>query len=194
MRQTSHSAPLPSFDHRKQLSARGELTGAGRALPGFLLLCAGALFGMLLSLNASQAAETNPLAPVVKICVFDFELEDASAGGGIIAQDSNDTSYLAQATEVAKRLLVGSGRYSLIDTKGADTEMAQKLGCGQAMIGLVNRITRMEYTLLIRVVDTRTGATVSNDFTDLRMGANDSWPRGVSWLMNKRVLAARAGK
>jgi hypothetical protein len=26
------------------------------------------------------------------------------------------------------------------------------------------------------------------------MGASDSWPRGVKWLMNKHVLAAQAEK
>ena len=58
------------------------------------------------------------------------------------------------------------------------------------MTGVVNRISRTEYTLLIRIVDARSGAVVSNSFTGLRMGANYSWPRGVKWLMDNRVLSA----
>jgi hypothetical protein len=169
---------------------------------------AAVLLAMLLNSGAPQAAESTPA--IVKIAVFDFELEDSSAGGGIVAQDAYDRKYLAQATEMAKRLLVESGRYSLIDTKGAGTEavvargirncggceasLAQKLGGEQAMIGIVNRISRAEFTASIRVVDARSGAIVSSGFTNLRMGANDSWPRGVKWLMNKHVLAAPAAK
>ena len=62
------------------------------------------------------------------------------------------------------------------------------------MIGIVNRISRAEFTASIRVVDASSGATVSNGFTNLRMGANDSWPRGVKWLMNRQVLPATAAK
>jgi uncharacterized protein DUF2380 len=211
MKQTSHSALPPKFDHQQPSSTKSELISAGRELLGFSFSCVFILFVMLLSLGAPQAAESTPATPaIVKIAVFDFELEDSSAGGGVIAQDPYDRLYLTQATEMAKRLLVGSGRYSLIDTKGATTEaaqahgirncggceapLAQKLGGEQAMIGIVNRISRAEFTVLIRVIDARSGAIVSNNFTNLRMGASDSWPRGVKWLMNKHVLAAQAEK
>jgi hypothetical protein len=56
------------------------------------------------------------------------------------------------------------------------------------MAGIITRITRTEYTLQIAVRNTGTGAIVSNAFTGLRMGANYSWPRGVKWLVNNRIL------
>jgi hypothetical protein len=56
------------------------------------------------------------------------------------------------------------------------------------MVGVVTRVSRTEYTLQILIRDSQTGAVVSNDFTGLRMGTNDSWPRGVKWLMNNRIL------
>ncbi len=198
MRKLSHSLPPPRFD-RRQLTL---------ALQGFLFSGAVILFAMLLNSGAPQAAQSIPA--IVKIAVFDFEIEDSSAGGGVVALDSYDKLYLAQATDMAKRLLVESGRYSLIDTKGAgaaaalahglrncggcEAHLAQNLGGDQAMIGIVNRISRAEFTAFIRIVDARSGATVSKSFTNLRMGANDSWPRGVKWLMNKHVLAAPAAQ
>src|SRR5687768_15217234 len=36
---------------------------------------------------------------LIKIAVFDFELDDRSAGGGIIAQDAIDTENLRKSTE-----------------------------------------------------------------------------------------------
>jgi hypothetical protein len=59
------------------------------------------------------------------------------------------------------------------------------------MLGIITRVNRTEHTLLIRIVDARTGAPISTSFTDLRMGANYAWPRSVKWLMQNRVLAAR---
>ena len=47
------------------------------------------------SVQPSPAAEPAP----IKIAVFDFELKDASAGGGIIAQDAIDTENLKKSTE-----------------------------------------------------------------------------------------------
>ncbi len=41
-----------------------------------------------------------------------------------------------------------------------------------------------------RAGDAHSGAVVSNAFTGLRMGANYAWPRGVTWLMQNKILPA----
>jgi hypothetical protein len=40
-----------------------------------------------------------------------------------------------------------------------------------------------------RVMDDRSGAAFSNGFSNLRMGARDSWSRGVKSAMKKALLA-----
>ena len=110
---------------------------------------------------------------------------------------------LKQSTDEAKRILSETGHYDVVDTRTVaqhdllscgrcEGQLAQKLGAEQAMIGLVTRITRTEYTIQIRVIDAATKETASLDFTGLRMGANYSWPRGVRWLMKNRTLASPA--
>jgi hypothetical protein len=157
-----------------------------------------------LTVFAGQPEAAEP--GVVKIAVFDFELEDKSAGGGIIGPDAIDAEHLKASTEEARRMLSASGRYSIVDTgsaadevtsaggilrcNGCDVPLAKELGADQWMVGVITRITRTEYTLQILVRDTQTGAAVSNDFTGLRMGANYSWPRGVKWLMDRKTLPA----
>lgn len=150
---------------------------------------------------ASMApAEAGP----VKIAVFDFELNDRSAGGGIVAQDAIDAENLAAATALARQMLAQSGRYYVVDTapaggevaaaggirscNGCEAGLARGLAADQSLAGLITRVNRTEYTLQFLVRDTRTGAVVSNDFTGLRMGANYAWPRGVRWLMDNRFL------
>jgi len=150
------------------------------------------------------AVATTAAAANAKIAVFPFELEDFSAAGKQ-EPGPNDASHLAQATEEAKQQLLQSGRYILIDTAGADlgeakthglrncggceAPIAMNLGADQALIGIVTKISMMEYVVTLRVSDARNGKIVSNFSTDLRMGASDSWFRGVRWLMKNRVLA-----
>jgi hypothetical protein len=164
---------------------------------------------LALTATISLAADPQPAAKV-KIAVFDFELEDTSAGGGIIAQDSYDTTYLAESTAKAKSMLEESGRYVAVSTANADLEatkkfgirncgnceagIALKLGADEAMTGTVTRVNRTEYTLLIRILDAHTGSEISTSYTNLRMGANYAWPRGVKWLMENQVLTKKAGK
>lgn len=158
---------------------------------------------IVLAVQPSKAAEPGP----VKIAVFDFELDDRSAAGGIIGQDAIDTENLQKSAEQARVMLSASGRYSVVDASsaagdvmaaggvqrcdGCEGPLAKKLGADQSMIGVLSRVSRTEYTLQIRVRDAQTGAIVSDAFSGLRMGANYAWPRGVKWLMDNRILSAQ---
>jgi len=142
----------------------------------------------------------------VKIAVFPFELEDFSAAGKQ-GPSPIETSYLVQSTEEAKKQLLQSGHYSLIDTagidlgaakeeglrncKGCEAAIAMKLGADQALIGVVTKISMTEYVVRLQVSDARKRRVISSFATGLRMGANYSWPRGVRWLMQNRMLASK---
>jgi hypothetical protein len=159
----------------------------------------------LLSMPEMAAAE-----PTKDIVVFDFEMMDSSAASGIIPQDERDTKYLAESTQVAKNHLLSTGIYKIVDAKpaaaeiakagelrrcnGCEAAIASKLGGELAMTGIVNRISRTEYEMLIKVVDAATGSPVAVGYTGLRMGANYAWPRGAKWLMEKRVVASLTNK
>lgn len=160
---------------------------------------------LLASVQGAAAAE-----PVKDIVVFDFEMMDSSAGSGIIPQDDLDTRYLAESTQVAKDRLLAAGKYKIVDAKpaapalaqagellnckGCEAAIASKLGGELAMTGVVNRVSRTEYEMLIKIVDANTGAPVAFGYSGLRMGANYSWPRGAKWVMERRILANLDGK
>jgi hypothetical protein len=107
-----------------------------------------------------------------------------------------------------RRLLVESGRYSLVDVSGADAPdvtahslhkcdgcdaaIARKLGADQSFVGTVSRITRTDYAVTFKLRDTRTGAPIAVEQTDLRIGANYSWNRGAAWLIKNRLLEKQA--
>jgi hypothetical protein len=156
-----------------------------------------------MALAAAQAAETAAPSPV-KIAVFPFELEDFSAGAAYVPPDDIDREQLRLSTEEARRLIAASGRYQLIDVgnandqaasagklrdcDGCDARIAAALDADRSMIGIVTRITRMEYTVTYKLRDARSGALVDVKQTDLRMGANVAWSRGARWLIENRLL------
>ena len=153
---------------------------------------------VLAALSAAGAADT------VKIAVFPFELEDFSAAAGYVPPDDINREQLRLSTEEARRLIATSGRYQLVDVSavnneaakagklrdcdGCDARIAEGLDADQSMIGIVTRITRMEYAVTYKIRDARSGAIIAVAQTDLRMGANVAWSRGARWLIENRLL------
>lgn len=173
----------------------------GRVSPlsvGVVLFCAA------LTPAFATSAET---PPPVKIAIFDFELEDYSAGNELIGETPDDAAQLKRATSEARRLIAESGRYSLVDVSGADAEpvkarslrkcngceadIALKLGADQSFIGIVARSSRTEYAVGFQIRDAKDGATIFKRQTELRMGTNDSWYRGVSRLIKNTLLSSQ---
>ncbi|UVC13840.1 DUF3280 domain-containing protein [Mesorhizobium onobrychidis] len=148
----------------------------------------------------AHAQQTKPMS----IEVFPFELEDKSAGAGIIPPDEHDRRYLSESAQMAKDMLSQSGRFTVVDVPASDMQaaaphglrncggcegqIAKEHGASLALLGVVTRVNRTEHTMFIRILDAKTGKPVSQGFTDLRMGANYAWPRSVKWLMTNRIL------
>ena len=168
-----------------------------------LLLAAAALSCWV----AYAAANSSPSpTPPIKIAVFEFELEDFSAAGQAKSV-APETSYLAQATDEAEQQLRASGRYTVIDAVhsdisaakgqglrncgGCEAPIALSLGADEALIGVVTKISMTEYTVRFRISSALNGELISTYSTDLRMGADYSWSRGIRWLMQNRMLASK---
>src|SRR6266567_9626858 len=80
---------------------------------------------MVLAVHAAAgAAETVVPAPI-KLAVFPFELEDFSAAAAYVPPDDIDREQLRFSTEEARRLIVESGRYQLVDVGTVNDEAAK---------------------------------------------------------------------
>jgi hypothetical protein len=163
------------------------------------LLCAAWLAALPVSADTSTP---------IKLAMFDFELEDLSAGASSTGETPHDSDRLTHVTEEVRQLLARSGRYHLVDVATADTAaatahtlrdcdgceaaIAQKLGAEQSFVGVVRRISRTEYVVRFQIRDAQSGAVVSDGNSGLRMGADDSWSRGAVRLIKDRLLASQA--
>jgi hypothetical protein len=158
---------------------------------------------------ASAPAANAPAAvapALIRLAVFDFELQDFSAGA-VATNTTSDVARLREISSEARKLLSQSGRYSLVDVDGAEESaarthtlrscdgceaaIAERLGADQSLIGVVNRISRTEYTVKFQIRDAHTGAILRDEDSGLRMGADYSWGRGALQLIADRVLRER---
>jgi hypothetical protein len=167
-------------------------TDAGSKSAMAALLSAGAL---VMLQAAASAAPT-------KLAIFDFELEDSSAGASSTV--SADAMQLTSVTNDVRELFERSGRYIPIDGSTADADaarahmlrdcnvcaaaIARLLGADQSLVGVVRRVSRMEYTVRFEIRDARTGTIISDGDSGLRMGADYSWSRGAVRLIKDRLL------
>ena len=158
----------------------------------------------LLEAAAPLAGASGP-SPTPKLAVFDFELLDVSGGALMIPESAEDSEQLRLATEEARRLISQSGRYAIVDIGAADAEevkarklsdcdgcdaaVAAKLGADQSLVGIVTRVTRTDYAVTYKLRDAHSGKLIGVEQTDLRSGANYSWPRGAAWLIENKLLA-----
>jgi hypothetical protein len=160
---------------------------------------------MFFAPTAQSIAAEGPGA-ATKIAVFDFELEDDSAGAGIAGDRAADDGTMKAVSAEVRRVIEQSGRYRLVDVSGADAAavrdrsllacrgceagIASALGAEQSLIGVVRRVSRMEYVVGFQLRDAKSGALIAARDTDLQMGADYSWSRGASRLIRDRLLEA----
>lgn len=162
---------------------------------------------LLIAAGVASAAPGRSGAPVEKIVVFPFALQDHSAAASV-GSAPNETKYLTQATDAAKRELLGTPGYRLIAappagggeldelrrTEGCDrcvAALARKLGADRAVIGEISKVSMVEYVVNIRIIDAHDARIISQYSSDLQMGADYSWSRGVRSLMENRVLVGQ---
>jgi hypothetical protein len=142
--------------------------------------------------------------PVVKIAVFDFELDDVSAAGAASTGESaSDITRMQVVSGEARRVLAQSGRYKVVDTNsvgaepakqrslrncnGCDASIALKLGAEQSLIGVVTRVANTEYYVSLVITDAKTGKVI-NQQSAFFTGADDAWASGVRMVIKHGVL------
>jgi hypothetical protein len=146
-----------------------------------------------------------PRPSIVKLAVFDFELDDATPAASLLGQISSNEDIMEKVSSEARRMLERSGRFILVDVSKVDAEpvktkslrncngceaaIASQVGAEQALIGVVRRVTQTDYYVLIQISDAQTGKVLSQQDANFA-GGPDGWASGVRMLLKHQVLAA----
>jgi hypothetical protein len=157
----------------------------------------------LMALLAPRAGWSQPKPPI-KLAVFDFELDDFSAGGPLAGESPVETEMLRRVTALARKRLAESGLFEIVDgsasanemvkshwlrkCNGCEANIARDLGAHMSFIAFFRKISVMEQYLEFRIRDARTGVLVNTSQTDLRGETDESWSRAIVWLIRYRLV------
>ena len=197
---------------RERVQASAAAQSAGRAM-GVHALLAAALFvtALVLAMFAAtppSAAQDAAVTPT-KVIVFPFELVDTSQEGERDGARADQEARLARLTADLKAQLAASGRYEIVELtpveadyarlapmrgcNGCDIDLAKSVGATQGMVGIVQKVSNLILDVAIYVRDVETGRVVQVAKTSIRGNTDESWQRGLRFLVDKRLLAAPPG-
>lgn len=150
-----------------------------------------------LALLAAAEAQAAP-----KAALFDFELIDTSLDGEMLGTTDAEKSRLAQLAPRLKALLAELGKFEFVDMEPVaeqaknsnlqscgfcDAMMARKLGADFAITGTVQKVSNLILNINIYVRDAQTNALVKGGSVDIRGNTDDSWFRGLRYLVKNRI-------
>lgn len=157
----------------------------------------------ILVCTATGALNAGTAMPAV--AVFDFELYDTSLEGEVRGENPDEQQRLVLISDLLRQLLRESGRFQVLDLDSAQAQIdraGQFRGCNGcavaiardlhaelAVTGVVQKVSNLILNINIYVHDTRSGDLTKAMSADIRSNSDDSWSRGVSWLVRNRLLA-----
>ncbi|MEM6974403.1 MAG: DUF3280 domain-containing protein [Pseudomonadota bacterium] len=116
----------------------------------------------------------------------------------------DEETRLAMASDQLAEGLAGSGRYALIDTapvasaagryqnlahcNGCDTRFARALGAEMAVTGEIQKTSNLILHISIYMRDAESGALVNGGSVDIRSNTDESWLRGINYILKNRIL------
>jgi hypothetical protein len=144
-----------------------------------------------------------PRPTLVKLAVFDFELDDATPAAALLHHTGGNEAEMEKVSIDARQMLERSGLYVLVDVGqmdapsvrekslrlcgGCEAGIALGAGADQALIGIVRRITQTDYYVQIQITDARTGRIINQQSANFA-GGPDGWSSGVRMLLKHQVL------
>jgi hypothetical protein len=157
---------------------------------------AGAVLVALTLLTTTAHAAT-------KVAVFDFELLDTSTEADIRGPKPDEVHRLALITEDVRKRLREAG-YELVDLapqkariddaapfrncNSCELPIARAAGADIEVIGLVQKVSNLILNINFQLRDVATGTVLRAGSADIRNNTDESWARGISYLVRNRLL------
>jgi hypothetical protein len=150
--------------------------------------------GALLALASPASAE--------KAAVFEFEFIDSSLDGEIYGTTQAEKDRLARMSPMARELLAEFAKYEIVDISAVaeqarnsnlqscgfcDAAMAKKLGADLAVTGTVQKVSNLILNINLFVRDANTNELLKVGSVDIRGNTDESWFRGLRYLVKNRM-------
>lgn len=158
------------------------------------------LMAALIFLALSSAAA----AQEFKTAVFDIELVDMSQAAELGIRN-DQTQRLQLVSNELRTLLEESPQIQLVELtpkreeinrkaplhkcNGCAEDLAKELGADLAVAGIVQKTSDLILSFAVTIRDVHSGKVVRGGQVDIRGNTDESWLRGIRWLVKNRLLS-----
>jgi hypothetical protein len=155
---------------------------------------------LLFLMMASPAVRAEPF----KTVVFDIELIDMSQEAGLGIRD-DQTRRLQRVSDELRKLLQTSPQIQLVDwtakldeisqkaplykCNGCAEDLAKDLGADLLVSGIVQKTSNLILSFAVTIKDAHSGKPIRGGQADIRGNTDDSWLRGIRWVVKNRLLS-----
>ncbi len=174
-----------------------------RSRPALVALWLGAVLG----LAPASAAVAEAALPT--LAVLDFDLLDDQRE---LAPDTTLGPRLAAIRIRLAEALEREGLYAVVDNgparalidasratqdlhacNGCELAIARSLGVDRVLVGWVQKVSNLILNINLQIEDTATGRVLLNKSVDLRGNTDESWRRGIDYLVRDMVEKHQGG-
>jgi hypothetical protein len=145
------------------------------------------------------------MADAPRLAVFNFELIDTSLEGEMSGARAEEQQRLKVISDQLRQMLTEKG-YTVVDftpvadviakaaplhrCNGCAARIAEQLGARLALTGTVQKVSNLILNINVFVWDAKTGQERTRTSVDIRGNNDESWSRGVSYLVRNRLVEA----
>lgn len=138
-----------------------------------------------------------------RVAVFDFELFDTSGEASASGPKPEEVRRLGLIADEVRRRLKEAG-YEIVDLaperarieedspfrncNSCELKIARALGADIEVIGLVQKVSNLILNINFQLRDVATGQVLRAGSADIRNNTDESWQRGISYLLRNRLL------
>ena len=142
-------------------------------------------------------------AEAPRTAVFPFVLDDTSLQGEMQGRAAGDAARLARLDAQLLEALGRSGEYTAVPASAGGQDLricgacalklARKAGAQLSVVGWVQKVSNLILNINIAVYDVASERRVAGGSVDIRGDTDESWTRGLSYLLRNRILAGDSG-
>jgi hypothetical protein len=144
-----------------------------------------------------------PAGAEIPTAVFDFDFIDTSLEANVAGPRQDEVHRLILAGDRLRELLRQAGlapvdlaparacierARPLRSCNGCELEFARELGAGLVVSGMVHKVSNLILTVDIIIRDANTGVMLRSGRADIRGNTDESWLRGVAYVVRNRLL------
>ena len=133
---------------------------------------------------------------------------DTSTEGAYFGERPDQAARIALIEDAVRERLVAEG-LSLADIapaaeelartrnvahcNGCEVRIAERLGADYALVGEVQKVSNLILSMNLVLRDAGTGAFVRGQSVDIRSNTDDSWLRGIRYILDNNIFREDAG-